>query len=79
MGGSIGFFIEMLARLVSSYLFRKYYPEIAKNGPGGSEPTEPQEIKLSHLVGDYIEDKKPVDIQFLKEFWRISRDADYDE
>jgi hypothetical protein len=78
MGGSIGFFIEALARLVGSYLFKKHYSQIAKNGPGGSEPTEPQEIILSHLLGEYIEDKKPVDIQFLKEFWRVSCDANYD-
>jgi len=77
-GGSIGFFIEMLARLVGSYLFRKYYPEIAKNGPGGGEPIKPQEITLSHLVGEYIENKKPVDMQFLKEFWLVSCDANYD-
>jgi len=52
-GGSIGFFIEALARLVGSYLFRKYYPEIAKNAPGG-EPTKPTFCIQTAHVGTLI-------------------------
>lgn len=76
-GGLIGFFVEALARVVGSYVLRQYYHQIAINSPGG-QTTRPQEIALSHLVGEYIGDKKPVDVKFLKKFWEISRDADYD-
>lgn len=76
-GSLIGFFIEALARAVGSYLFRRYYPQIAKNGPGG-QPNKPDEVALSCLIGEYIENRKPVDIQFLQNFWRISREANFD-
>ncbi|MBI1929755.1 hypothetical protein HYR99_36585 [Candidatus Poribacteria bacterium] len=76
-GGLIGFFIEGLARLVGSDVYRRHYPSIAKSS-SNSQLDKPQKILLNHLIGEYLKSKKPVDVKFLKEFWRISRDANYD-
>jgi len=76
-GGLIGFFIEALARIVASYIIRQYYPQVVGNSPG-SQLNKPQEVALDHLVAEYINGKKPVDMDFLREFWSISYAVNYD-
>lgn len=72
----IGFFIEVLARWIGSYIYRRHYPQIQDSF--GIQPSQPQQLALRNLVVKYIEGKKPVDVKFLSEFWQISRDANYD-
>ena len=77
MPGVVGFTIEVLARVVGSYCYRRWYPHLAVHARSNLA-SRPQDRALWTLVDEYVHRQRAIDEEFLARFWVICAAAGYE-
>ena len=77
MPGVVGFIIEVLARVVGSDCYRRWYPRLAVHARSDLA-SRPQDRALWTLVDEYVRKGRAIDQEFLTRFWAIGAAAGYE-